>query len=401
MKYILAILVAVVFIVCSCPAQENLNQSYEDREFEANLEASVIQIVASNLLNSASNTVSDPTVDAALDKMLAEGKNPIVSSLIVAKMDWLLNRPAKAIGILEDLVQKHGEESDGQGYIMPVGITANYWIGTIARQNGDAQRAKKAYEDVLACAARHPQDNAIGHEAEKQFCYQYISEIEAVMLNQKDAAIVTLMKIPQMPLGHRKESITEAIFIQLYELRGELNWDGDQAWIDHQIAILRGKSDEARVSLKGSGMKFQDIIGSLAGAPLRSGIPLRPWINGYGKENHTLLVQALRLAVKSNSQIDRSFALLALGSELQSDQPAEAEKYYTELMESDSFYAPAGGIYLAALQRSLGKDKAANKTEEHVKERFPGYAKYFDEMSKMIYIDKPTNSPPEPLHFNL
>jgi hypothetical protein len=400
MKYILAILVAVVFIGCSCPAQENLNQSYEDREFEANLEASVIQIVASNLLNSASNTVSDPTVDAALDKMLAEGKNPIVSSLIVAKMDWLLNRPAKAIGILEGLVQKHGEESDGQSYIMPVGITANYWIGTIARQNGEAQRAKKAYEDVLACAARHPQDGAIGHEAEKQFCYQYISEIEAVMLNQKDAAIVTLMKIPKLPLRFKPGS-KKAKQFQKENPGEELNWDEDQAWIEHQIAILRGKSDEARVNLKGSEWKVGNIYGPLAGASFRSGIPLRPWINGYGKENQTLLVQALRLAVKSSSPIDRSFALLALGSELQSDQPAEAEKYYTELMESDSFYAPAGGIYLAALQRSLGKDMEANKTEEHVKERFPGYAKYFDEMSKMIYIDKPPGSPPEPLHFNL
>jgi hypothetical protein len=333
--------------------------------------------------------------------MLAEGKNAIVSSLIVAKMEWLLNRPAKAISILEDLIQKHGEENDGQSYIMPVGITANYWIGTIARQNGDAQRAKKAYEDVLACAARHPRDGAIGHEAEKQFCYQYISEIEAVMLNENDAAIVTLTKIPKRPLRFKPGS-KKAKQFQKENPGEELNWDADQAWIEHQIAILRGKSDEARVSLKGSEMKLgRDTIGSLAGASFRSGIPLRPWINGYGKENQTLLVQALRLAVKSSSPIDRSFALLALGSELQSDQPAEAEKYYTELMESDSFYAPTGGIYLAALQRSLGKDKEANKTDEHVKERFPGYAKYFDEMSKMIYRDKPPGSPPEPLHFNL
>jgi hypothetical protein len=374
MKKILAILAAAVFIGRSCPAQENLKPFYADREFEANLEASVIQIVASNLLNSASNTVSDPAVDAALDKMLAEGKNPIVSALIVAKMEWLLNRPAKAISILEDLIQRHGEEGDGQGYF-PVVITGNYWIGTIARQNDDAQRAKKAYEDILAYVARKPR-----HEAEEQFCYQYISEIEAVMLNQKDAALETLMKIPKRPLRFQPGSM-EAIRFLLYEPGEELNWDSDQAWVDYQIAILRGNRDEARKNLKGSELKSEYIIDTLSSAAARSGIALRPWIGVYSESDRKiqriLLIQGLRQAVKSNSSIDRSFALLALGSELQSDQPTEAEKCYTELMDSDLFFAPAGGIYLAALQRSLGKKEEADKTEKHVKERFPGYAKYF------------------------
>ena len=380
MKKILAIL-AAAFIGCSCQAQDSVSN--------------LVHLVASSV---ASNSVPDPAVDAALDKMLSEDK--VSSSLIVAKLEWLLNRPDKAISILEDLVQKHGEESDGQRYIMPVGITANYWIGTIARQKGDAQRAKKAYEDVLACAARHPQDNAIGHEAEKQFCYQYISEIQAVMLKQTNAAIETLMKIPQRPPRFEPGS-EKALQFMLFSPGEELNWDADQAWIDYQIAILKGKQDEARASLKGSELKLQYMIGTLAACANRSGIKISPWIRGRGEDNRILQIQGLRLAIKSNSPIDRSFALLALGSELQSDQPVEAEKYYTELLESDSFYAPVGGIYLAALQRSLGKADEADKTDAIVKKRFPGYAMYFIQSALIINVDKPPDSPPEPLRFNL
>lgn len=332
--------------------------------------------------------------------MLAEGKNKIVSSLIVAKMDWLLSRPAKAISILEDLIQKHGEESDGQSYKMPVAITANYWIGTIARQNNDGLRAKKAYENVLACAARHPEDHAIGHEAEKQYCYQYIAEVEAGLLNQKEAALTTLMKIPKKLSRFEPGSEKAKLFKLLYPGE-EMDWDADQAWIEHQVAILNGKPDEARKNLEGSLDTTGQKIGSMAAAAFRSGIPLRPWINGYGEENRVLLIQGLRLAIKSKSPIDRSFALLALGSELQSDHPVEAEKYYTELLESDLFMAPEGGVYLVALQKNQGKIEEANQTCERIKKRFPQYASYFKALSKIIYVDQSPNRPPEVRHFNL
>jgi TolA-binding protein len=71
-----------------------------------------------------------------------------------------------------------------------------------------------------------------------------------------------------------------------------------------------------------------------------------------------------------------------LGQVFESDRPAESEKYYTELLESDSFFAPEGGIFLADFQKKQGKADDAKKTYEKIKQRFPGYTKYVDELAK-------------------
>lgn len=359
MKHILTTLAVVALFGCSCQAQESVSN--------------IIHLVA---LNVVSNSAPDPAVDTALEEMLAEDKIP--SSLIVAKMEWLLNRPDKAISILEDLIQRHGEESD-HGYLghNSVALTGNLWIGTIARENGDAKRAMKAYDDILDYVDKNPK-----YEGMKRICYLYIAEIEAVMLNQNGAAIETLQKNKIAPVlsdpgggGGKRAKI-----YNMYLPGEDMNWNANNEWVDYQIAILHGKQDEARKALEGSNLINQKMLGSMVGP---SGVNLDAWVTSSNKKDiRILLIHGLQTAIKSNSSIDRCFALLALGSELQTDQPAEAEGYYKELLESDSFYAPEGGIYLADLQRKQGKADDAKKTYERIKERFPAYTKYVDELSK-------------------
>jgi lipopolysaccharide biosynthesis regulator YciM len=192
MKKILAILAAAVFIGCSCPAQESGKTSIANYHSDSVL----FQALSSNVV-AALNSTPNPAVDAALDKMLAESKDKVASSFAVAKMEWLLNRPTKAISILEEVINKHGAETNMQWWIKNT-IVANLWIGSISRQYGDIQRATKAYSDILECVRT---DEGLSGLA--VYCYLYQAEIQGGISSNQDNAIKTLNAIKEIksPIG--------------------------------------------------------------------------------------------------------------------------------------------------------------------------------------------------------
>ena len=351
---------------------EQEKQAMEMVQSNYSFDRKLYKSVASNAVMSL-NSGANSAMDEALEKMLSEGKDKVYSSLIVAKIEWLLNRPDKAISILEDVIQRHGEENISQGFSMQVAILGNYWIGTISRQNGDAKRAKKAYDDIIAYVTQKPQ-----YAGEKYFCYLYISEIESVMLKQKEEALETLTKIKKMPSpfgsGEEKERDTRNM--------ERVWWDMLQSWIDYQVAILNGKQDEVRKKLEGNSLKTFVTLLCIDTDTAKSGIAGRPWFNFSIENNRVLLIHGLQSAIKSNSPIDRSYALLVLGKIFESDRATDAEKCYTELLESDSSFAPEGGIFLADFQKKRGKAEEANKTYDKIKKLFPKYTEYVDELSK-------------------
>jgi hypothetical protein len=159
----------------------------------------LFEVVASNVVMSLDFAAKS---DEALEKMLLDGKDQLETAFSVAKVAWLLNRPSQAIRILEDLIQKRGNEKSGQEFNLPVNVLGNYWIATIARQYGDAERAKKAYDDILK--------QVVGDEkliGQTVYCYLSKAEFEAVGLKQKNVALKTLGKIKTMssPFGRGQD----------------------------------------------------------------------------------------------------------------------------------------------------------------------------------------------------
>jgi len=363
MKLVLAMLAAVLFLKFTCPAQAGAYRSLlssDDTNYI--LDSNLYAVLASNVVK-ALNSESNASADAALHKMLSEGVDKVTCSFIAAKMEWLLNRPARAISILEDVIQKHGDDEVYMAFPAPVAIKANFWIGTISRQNGDAKRALKAYDDILKYVGKKRE-----YAGRKITCYQYIAEINATLLKQTNAAIDALAKIKQMPSPFEPEERDE--------------WNIERAQVDYQIAVLKGNQDSARKTLEGSDPKILMTLLSVEANSVDSGIAGQPWLNFGNDLNRVLLKQELQMALKSGSPMDRSLALFELGHECESDQPAEAEKYYDQLLESDSVYAPEGGIFLADFQKRQGKLGEAARTYQRIKERFPKYAKYVDKLSK-------------------
>ena len=366
MKNIIPFVMAVVALsAVSSPAQQNAEKLNADYASDYRL----FQGVVSNAMitfNSATNTASNLVLDAALDKLLVDSKDKVSASFTVARIEWLRNQPAKAISILEDVIRKHGQEDFNQGIIQPVNIAGNYWIGTISRQNGDAERAIKAYNDVIVCDSTNPKP-----AREEDSCHIYLSEIKAEILKQTNAALdeLTKVKMAAAPAGSRQISKEDKDI-----------WQSSMDW---QVALIKGKQDEWRSHVVGSPYKTFIAMVSIEGGAMVSGVGGCPWHNFSDDNSRILLIYGLKASLKFNkSPLDRSFALFELGQLFESDQPMEAEKYYTELLESDSFYAPEGGIFLADFQKKQGRIQEAKKTYEKIKQRFPGYTKYVDELAK-------------------
>jgi tetratricopeptide (TPR) repeat protein len=359
MKKILAILAAAVFIGCSCPAQESGKTSIANYHSDSVL----FQALSSNVV-AALNSTPNPAVDAALDKMLAESKDKVASSFAVAKMEWLLNRPTKAISILEEVINKHGAETNMQWWIKNT-IVANLWIGSISRQYGDIQRATKAYSDILECVRT---DEGLSGLA--VYCYLYQAEIQGGISSNQDNAIKTLNAIKEIksPIGQDR---VEA-------------WQIYQEWADFEEVIISKGANVARLTLKGDHRKTGACI-MLAMTQLEcNGVIAEPITGFYNDERQKLLEVSLDMAIECRrSPIDRSLAQFELARVFErKKEAARAEKYYGDLLASDSFFAPEGGVFLADFQKRQGSADEAKKTYEKIKQRFPGYAKYVDELAK-------------------
>jgi tetratricopeptide (TPR) repeat protein len=115
-----------------------------------------------------------------------------------------------------------------------------------------------------------------------------------------------------------------------------------------------------------------------------NGVIAEPITGFYNDERQKLLEVSLDMAIECRrSPIDRSLAQFELARVFErKKEAARAEKYYGDLLASDSFFAPEGGVFLADFQKRQGSADEAKKTYEKIKQRFPGYAKYVDELAK-------------------
>lgn len=348
----------VLFMSYRCSAVDNSTTAQEDRYIDYKLFEGVASNVAISL-DFATKAVE------AMDRMQSEGKDKLTTAFVGAKVSWLVNRPSKSILLLEDIVRKYGKERSGQGFNLPVSIVGNYWIATIARHFGDAERAQEAYDDIL--------EETLGNETlmgQTVYCYLYKAELEAVMLKRKDLALETLGKIKKMhsPFGQGQEDA----------------WNIFQEWADYQMATLTKGVSSAQSILKGSPLKIE-VLKTVADAQLCIlGITGSPRSDFYTGEKRILMkVYGLQQAIEiGDVPIDRSLSQAMLGHLCEvRNQPIKAEEYYTDLFNGGGFFAAEGGIFLADCQKRQGKIEDAKKTLSRIKERFPGYTKLVEDIS--------------------
>lgn len=294
-------------------------------------------------------------------KLLTVSSNKVSSAFIASKVAWVEGRPTDAIATLENVIQNNGESISFQ-FGLPIAVLGNFWIGAISRHFGNVRRAEKAYADIGKKIESDKNVNSL-----MVLCYLYQAEMEYQTLGKKSSAVDWLKKIKEI-----KPPANQNIGYVIY-----------QEWADYQILALTKGIQEARLVLKGSSRKREQCILLVMSQLGVNGICGEPQVGFYNDDRRVLLEKALDMAIECRtSPIDRSLAqfLLARISEEKRDT-AKAEKYYGDLLASDSFFAPEGGINLACFQKKQGRVEESKKTFAKVKERFPCYSKLVDDLS--------------------
>ncbi len=296
------------------------------------------------------------------EKLMQEFSDPVSAAFIAAKAAWICGRSSDAICILDSMVQEHGREVNKR-WGAPNEVIADLWIGTMARQCGDARRANKAYERLLAAVTHDKSLNST-----PEFVYLYEAELAETVDTEQALELLNKVKHVQAPT----------------EKDRALNWQILQEWSEYGITRLKQGAEEARLALRGERRKHEACLVLAMVFLDANGIVAEPRAGMLTDDGATLLQASLdQVLACRTSPIDKAFAQLFLGStrEQQGDS-AKAEKYYADLFAGESYFAPEGGVHLAQVQMRQGKKEEAEKTFAQVRQRYPGYAEFVDQLSK-------------------
>jgi len=356
--YVKLLFTTLVFVACSCAASanqsrpENREKGRQERKMCRNLSKTVISWL------SDANDSAAVECDRLADLLLSLEEPGIRSYFIAAQVARLRQKPDKAIAIIEDAISKHPDETAPIGLVVPVRIGARFWAGTIARQSGDMAKAKYIYETILEDL--NGLEKLEGREGIAAMCNLYLAEIEFQHFKRKDRALARLNAIqriekPPGPLGEGYD-----IFYG--------------GWAAYQTTrISRGKV-QANQRLIGNPEIISGAPLMAAGELLLSGIAGEPLASSGRGMNVVTEVIVNRTIKNSASEIDRSLVRLGYGFDQQyKGNLAKAEKYYSALLEEDTFFSPVAGLYLAKVKKAKGNTTEAEATLERVKKQYPGY----------------------------
>ncbi|MDH4240556.1 MAG: tetratricopeptide repeat protein [Phycisphaerae bacterium] len=295
------------------------------------------------------------------DSLLGLEEPGVRSYFIAAQVARLRQKSEKAISILEDVISKYPDETAPIGMHVPVKIVGHLWIATIAKQSGDMAKAKNVYETILTMLESPKKIEGLEDKGGlMMICNLYLAETESLHLKRNDLALGRLEAIERIkkPAGQLGAG-----------------YDIYKGWAAYQhTKMSKGRVQAAQhliahpemISASLLALTHLDLCG-LIGAPL----------NGLGNDKrinivaHTLVDQIVQNAI---SPIDTSLVRLGYGFDQQyKGKLAKAEKYYSALLEEDTFFSPVAGIYLAMVKEAKGNTAEAEATLERLKTKYPGY----------------------------
>jgi tetratricopeptide (TPR) repeat protein len=301
---------------------------------------------------------------AIVDEVAAQEDIEVRAGFAAAEIAFLLGANQKAIAVMEKLVRLRPKDQ-APGIVAPVDETGTFCIGTYARYGNDPKRAVAAYTSLLDMARENPTVYS-GVE----ICFLHLAEIEAHFNHDPQKAVAWLDRILQV----RPPRPTPGMSGGDPAARG---WKMCQDLARHEIAVLQGKQPDWQapsgddVFMMSVGLLCNGGMLDLAGLAWGDERPARK------SPDYLRLVQ---LAARSDvSRLDRALVQYLLGmSAVQANAFAEAEPHFRDLLASDSFFAPAGGIALARCQMKEGKPDEARETLRKLTARFPSLKTSFE-----------------------
>ncbi|MBI5093943.1 MAG: hypothetical protein HZB26_16070 [Candidatus Hydrogenedentes bacterium] len=303
--------------------------------------------------------------DQLIDTILARQDLTSDHLQAVAQVARMRKQPQKAISAIERALAQYPDAKFPM-LAMPGRIVGQCWIASIARQNGDLQRARTAYEAVM-------QDAYTRGEGEENRGFRIlVSLLQAdcfVASGDADKARQTLRTVPS----------TRSPYASPVE------------WTDFYQENLEKGSEQARQARRQTPILRSLSLPMAEAILIQNGVGMAPILLTYGdaSHDHEVLLYAVRQAAGSKqSGIEGEAARYFLGMEYlnKTNDFAKAKGYFEALSKSDSFFAPEAGLRL--LECTKKEQKAKNvavdtaSLVQELKARFPGYAPAIDEVNK-------------------
>jgi tetratricopeptide (TPR) repeat protein len=341
---------------------EDVLSRKEERRIRQALGEAVISWLAD--ANEAAGNECDRLADSLLS--IKEPKPSVRAYFIAAQVAKLRGKHLKAIAILEEVINKHPDES-AEVSTFPVRIVGRFWIGTIARQSGDIMKTKNVYEAILKDLEN--MSGLEGREGLIMICNLYLAETESEHLKNNSNALA------------RFEAIER---IKRPEGQWGIQYDMFKDWSVYQRdKISKGKKQAAQ--RLATNLEIIETAPLLAANVMNfcgmTGEPLVSCCGGPGERSLMVLKTFIKQASESKtSKIDRDLAKLTYGvikhpgqEERQRQEEKETEKHYSTLFDEDSYFSPMAGIYLASCKIEQGNIAEGNAILDKVKSKYPGY----------------------------
>jgi tetratricopeptide (TPR) repeat protein len=352
----------------------------EKRSGELNIVRALSSATVSWLKSGKSSDAEE--CDRLIDELLNQPEPRVEAYFVAAKVAELRNRPDKAISALQDVIRKHGDDK-APHLNTPAKVMGNLWIGTLYRHSGNIAQARAIYEALLTDLKAIP--NRSDDELSAYvliICNLYLAEL-AEATKDTDMVLERLNNIEAI----KEPSVTTKpgegqLFLNIFNIYK--NWAGYQGKVktmgkDQAVKQLTQDREEM-------GLMPLFALGWLK----MTGITIEPQVGFYDDDARIMLDTSLERVIQDNvSDIDRALARLALGNLLvRSSEFSKAERYYSNVLESDCYFSPVAGIHLALCQTEQGKTKDAEMTLEKVNKKYPGCKAAVDEVAKHIRENK-------------
>jgi tetratricopeptide (TPR) repeat protein len=296
---------------------------------------------------------------------------------LAAKVADLCGDPAKAVSILETIIDRHGGEV-GPRPVAPTATIAQTWIGYIASHSGDVARATKAFEEVTKASAGDPKTSGLALQAQLNLAEIALEQLKdkELTLARLDKAAAIAASMPGAPGGGEDKKLATEL-------------------IDYQRAAIKEGARQA-----GRRLRCEDPRKRLGAAGMMSmltGEGALTWADFRGSECMTLFSASLQQVIQNHkSPLNRHLARIALAVSheheayhWEREDPARHERELSEavaqlsaLLEEDCFFSPIAGLQLGHLKEAKGKKDEANAVLEKVRTMYPGYGPAVDEVKK-------------------
>lgn len=325
----------------------------DQRTTEFNIEKDLGKAVMSWLADG--NDLAAIECDRLANSLLVTEEPTVRAYFIAAQVANLREKPKKAISILEEVIIKYPNDK-APLMIYPVRIVGHFWIATIAKHSDDILRAQEEYESILSNL-----DDVKGKEILTIICNLYLAEIESDHHKKKTNALNRLKALDNI----KSPEGTLAKWYDMYS-----------AWAQYSSDQLSQGKNQAMQMLKPyteANNAYTWIVTHLQ----LSGIVASPLAGCCGRDERAESIGKTiydRIIQSGKSSIDDAIVRLIYGFVYQNNKNyVEAEKYYLQLYNKETFLSPVAGMSLARVKKAQNKNDEANQLLDQISEKYPGY----------------------------